>query len=234
MHTNVLHLKKLQKIEPYSKKRFFLQNLLRVKQFLMQAVNGQLEHFRTANQNQVIRKYQKGPIRTCKSRNGQKRGKSMRPSWHSPITGRSETNSIQSPFTSISRWTLFYLTKRLRSKTMPLYTDPGSRTAHVWGHLSSYFRFKYFVSTEGKQLLQGTLKNMQGDHHTCTYLSKSISLAWKYLKISIKPLTSGLTPPTYTTPITAICLACEQALLFGFRLAAPFRALPPITSSAAA
>ena len=49
---------------------------------------------------------------------------------------------------------------------MPLYTDPGSRTAHVWGHLSSYFRFKYFVSTEGKQLLQGTLKNMQGDHHT--------------------------------------------------------------------
>ena len=75
---------------------------------------------------------------------------------------------------------------------------------------------------------------MQGDHHTCTYLSKSISLAWKYLKISIKPLTSGLTPPTYTTPITAICLACEQALLFGFRLAAPFRALPPITSSAAA
>ena len=39
----------------------------------MQAVNGQLEHFRTANQNQVIRKYQKGPIRTCKSRNGQKR-----------------------------------------------------------------------------------------------------------------------------------------------------------------
>lgn len=111
MHTNVLHLKKLQKIEPYSKKRFFLQNLLRVKQFLMQAVNGQLEHFRTANQNQVIRKYQKGPIRTCKSRNDQKRGKSVRPSWHSPITGRSETNSIQSPFTSISRWTLFYLTK---------------------------------------------------------------------------------------------------------------------------
>lgn len=106
MHTNVLHLKKLQKIEPYSKKRFFLQNLLRVKQFLMQAGNGQLEHFRTANQNQVIRKYQKGPIRTCKSRNGQKRGKSVRPSWHSPITGRSETNSIQSPFTSISRWTL--------------------------------------------------------------------------------------------------------------------------------
>lgn len=75
MHTNVLHLKKLQKIEPYSKKRFFLQNLLRVKQFLMQAVNGQLEHFLTANQNQVIRKYQKGPIRTCKSRNGQKRRK---------------------------------------------------------------------------------------------------------------------------------------------------------------
>ena len=75
MHTNVLHLKKLQKIEPYSKKRLFLQNLLRVKQFLMQAVNGQLEHFRTANQNQVIRKYQKGPIRTCKSRNGQKREK---------------------------------------------------------------------------------------------------------------------------------------------------------------
>ena len=105
---------------------------------------------------------------------------------------------------------------------MPLYTDPGSRTAHVWGHLSSYFRFKYFVSTEGKQLLQGTLKNMQGDHHTCTYLSKSISLAWKYVEISIKPLTSGLTPPTYTTPITTICLACEQALLFAFRLAALF------------
>lgn len=75
MHTNVLHLKKLQKIEPYSKKRFYLQNLRQVKQFLMQAVNKQFENFRTANQNQVIRKYQKGPIRKCKSRNGQKHGK---------------------------------------------------------------------------------------------------------------------------------------------------------------
>lgn len=46
--------------------------------------------------------------------------------------------------------------------------------------------------------------------------------AWKYVEISIKPLTSGLTPPTYTTPITTICLACEQALLFAFRLAALF------------